>query len=437
MFRKNYYTFILAVALFLTGSVAAFAQSGMVRGTVMLKKADGTTAPLADVVIDVYRTDIKGRLPEAKTNKKGEFTILGFQFGARYALAVSAPNIAPDIFPEVKAGDERIMLTVVEGKGNRMTEDEARQILANVPKTAAAAVEMTAEQKKEQEELLRKNAEIEKQNKNVENINAITRKAVEEGNKAFSQGDFSTAVARYDEGINADPDFAPSAVIFLNNKATALVSRASSTYNAAAKADPVNFRNSLDPVKNDLNEAVVASNRTLALLKADTTTDPVVQKKYAVEKTRAYENLVKSYGRMLLMGIDFTKGKEAVAALNEYLALETNVEQKSAVQANLANALSRAGDLANAIPIFRRVLEVSPDNVDALGGLGLALVGQGSSETPMNMVVLQEGLNLMQRFSDSAPDTHPMKADVKAAVDYLKTQQLTPQKTTKPAKKKT
>jgi len=50
---------------------------------------------------------------------------------------------------------------------------------------------------------------------------------------------------------------------------------------------------------------------------------------------------------------------------------------------------------------------------------------------------MQEGLNYMQRFADIAPETHPLKASVKDAVDYLKTKQLTPQKTTRSTKKKT
>jgi hypothetical protein len=38
----------------------------------------------------------------------------------------------------------------------------------------------------------------------------------------------------------------------------------------------------------------------------------------------------------------------------------------------------------------------------------------------------------MQKFADSAPETHPLKASVRDAVEYLKTQdKLAPQKTTK------
>ncbi len=51
-----------------------------------------------------------------------------------------------------------------------------------------------------------------------------------------------------------------------------------------------------------------------------------------------------------------------------------------------------------------------------------------------NKVQKQEGLNYMQKFADSAPENHPLKASVRDAVEYLKTQdKLVPQKTGKTA----
>jgi len=120
MLHKNYFTFLLAVALFFLGSAAVFAQTAPVRGKVVIKKADGTVVPVADAVIDVYRTDITGKFPSAKTNKKGEFSFAGFPAGARVALAVSAPGVRADIYPDIKGGDENLTLTVTEGEANSL-----------------------------------------------------------------------------------------------------------------------------------------------------------------------------------------------------------------------------------------------------------------------------------------------------------------------------
>ena len=82
-------------------------------------------------------------------------------------------------------------------------------------------------------------------------------------------------------------------------------------------------------------------------------------------------------------------------------------------------------------------MEKNPTSMDAMAGLGLSLFNEGVSTVPENKEEEQEGLNLMQKFADTAPDTHPLKSSVKDAVDYLKnTAKLAPQKVAAPPKKK-
>ena len=93
--------------------------------------------------------------------------------------------------------------------------------------------------------------------------------------------------------------------------------------------------------------------------------------------------------------------------------------------------MNGAGELKTAAIAYRKVLETSPDNLDALVGLGLALYSEGSVTTPPNKEILQEGLNYMQKFVDTAPDTHKLKESTKAIIEELKNEQkLAPQKTT-------
>ena len=436
MFRKSYFTIILAAALFSGGGISAFAQAGMARGIVELKKAEGAGVPLADVVIDIYRTDILGKLPSAKTNKKGEFTILGFLPGARYALAVSAPNVRADVFPDIKAGDEKLTITVIEGDGKALTEQQVRQFLTTTPKDVPPA-KMTEAQKKELAELEKKNAAILENNKKVENANVIVNRSLSEGTKAFAEKNYDLAISKFDEGINADPDFEGSAPVLLNNKSAALLNRAILKYNTALKGDPSGKAAALESVKKDLSESLAASNKSLQILKAANSTDAKVQKAYDVEKIRSYQNAIDSYTKMFSMNIDSTKGKEALTALEEYTALETDAVKRGQWQLILADGFRQAGDSADAVIAYRKVIEVTPDNPDALAGLGLSLFSVGAGTVPENTAQMQEGLNFMQRFADIAPETHPLKASVKEVVEYLKTKQLAPQKTTKPSKKKT
>ena len=435
MFRKNYFTFLLAIALFSTSAIAVFAQTAPVRGKVTLKKADGTTIPVADAAIDIFRTDVNGKFPSGKTNKNGEFIFAGVPLGARFVLSVSAPNVRPDIYPNVKGGDENLNLVVAEGDGQRLTEEEVRKALSSPALSQTG--ELTAAQKKEQEELLKKNEVIIASNKKVENTNAIVKQSFSEGSKAFNEKNYDLAIAKYDEGINADPDFEGTAPVLLNNKSAAYINRAIDKYNVAVKSDPSGKAAALESVKKDLNESLAASNKSLQILKTATSTDANAQKVYAVEKNRAYQNTIDGYSRMFAMNLDASKGKEALAALEEFSAIETDATKKSKWQLILADSFRQAGDAPNAVVAYRKVLEVSPENPDALAGIGLSLFSVGASVVPENTAQMQEGLNYMQRFADIAPETHPLKASVKDAVDYLKTKQLTPQKATKSTKKKT
>ena len=439
MLRKNYYTLLFAVALFLTSGLAVFAQTAPVRGKVFLKKADGTSVPVADAVIDIYRTDITGKPSPSKTNKKGEFVFAGLPLGGVYVIAVSAPNTKPDVYPGIKAGNESVNITVVEGDGKRLTDDEVKKSLAAAPSVSqdGRPVELTAAQKKQQEEQAKQLAKYEEEKKKVENVNAVVGKAQTEGNKAFNEKNYDLAITSYDEGINADPEFEGSAPILLNNKSTALINRAIGKYNAAVKGDPSGRAAAMESIKKDLNDSIIASNKALQVLKTATNTDPNVQKRYAAEKIKSYQNSIDSYSRLMSMNVDTTRSKEALAAFDEYAVLETDAVKKSKMQLQLADGFRISGDSVNAIPAYRKILEVSPDNPDALAGLGLSLFSVGAGTIPENTAQMQEGLNLMTRFTEIAPDTHPLKASVKDAVDYLKTKKLEPQKMPKAGKKRT
>ncbi len=440
MLRKNYYTLLLAVALFTTGGLAVSAQTAPVRGKVELKKADGTTVPVADAVVDVYRTDIAGKPAPTKTNKKGEFSFVGLQLGGTFIVSISAPNVRPQVFPGVKAGNESVNITVTEGDGKRYTEEEARKAVAVVlPATEPGKkpVELTAEQKKAQAEYDKQVAEITAKNTKVQQNDAVIKKVLEEGNKAFNDKNYDMAIAKYDDGINAEPDFAGSAPVLLNNKTAALLTRARANYNQAVKGDATAKAAGISGVKKDLEDAVTASDRSLKILSTATSTDAAIQKGYDANKLQALANRKEAYWLMAKTGVERTKGKETLSAFEEYVALEPDAKKKFDSQLALGDALRESGDSENAIPAYRKVLETSPDNPDALAGLGLSLFSAGAGTVPENTAQMQEGLNLMTRFAEIAPESHPLKASVKDAVDYLKTKKLEPQKTTKAGKKKT
>ena len=70
MFRKNYFTFLLATALILASGLVAFAQNAPISGRVELTTADGKKVPVAGAVVEIIRTDQKLKPFSAKTIKK-------------------------------------------------------------------------------------------------------------------------------------------------------------------------------------------------------------------------------------------------------------------------------------------------------------------------------------------------------------------------------
>ena len=76
---------------------------------------------------------------------------------------------------------------------------------------------------------------------------------------------------------------------------------------------------------------------------------------------------------------------------------------------------------------YRKALETSPENIDAMAGLGLSLVNAGYISN--NKEQLQEGANFLQKYASSAPDGHKYKADALGLIESLKTEQkIAPQK---------
>lgn len=432
MFRRSSILFLSAIALTAFLSLATFGQGAPVRGTVKLKKADGTVVPAAEVTVQPYRTDAKGSAPSAKTNKKGEFVFVQLTYGQTFALALSGPGIAPRIEPGIRAGREGLVIEVDEGDGRVLTEDEVRQAVAGA--TAAGSGEMTAEQKKAAAELEKQRALVEEKNKKIEASNAIILSSLKEGNAAFSAKDYETAIVKYSAGYDAAPDFAGSAPVLLNNRGAALRERAVARYNATVKVADVNAKiEGYKSVLSDLSMAAEGYSKSLELLKAAQPGDFSDPNAKNQQILTALAGAKDTYRLMVQTEqVDSSKLDLAKPIIAEYMAAETDAAKKESAKNILADLYRVAGDATNAIAEYRKVLATSPDDLDALAGLGLSLINAGYLEN--DKAVLQEGANVMQKFASAAPDNHKLKDDVLALLESLKTEQkIAPQKA--PAKR--
>jgi tetratricopeptide (TPR) repeat protein len=423
MRRKYFFFTFVAVAMLLLNNLSASAQTGQVFGEVVMQQADGTTVPAAGAVIDVFRIDLPGK-QSTKTDKKGKFVFAGLFYAGTYIIAASAPNARPDFVTDVKAGREvNYKLTLSSGDGKRLTEAEVKSLTKAAPVNSGGGE--SAEDRKKRLELEAKNAEITEGNKKIEEANTVVNRTAKAGNDFLAAKNYDAAIAQYDEGIAIDPTH-PGQPVLLTNKSIALVNRGIQRYNESSKAsDEAAKASGREAAVKDWREAVTAATKAVDFLKAEAApTDPTTLQGYNKSKYLALLARADAY-RLLVSKGDPAQADAGLAAYQEYLATETDPAKKLKGQVEAAEMLRTSGAWEKALAEFKKILEVDPNNVDALRGAGLSLF------LSTNKSDYQEAANFLQRFVDKAPDTHPEKASAKEALDFLKTQEnVKPVKTT-------
>lgn len=413
--------------------MTAYSQFAPVDGKVVVEK-DGKTEPVVGAVIEVYRTDIKGGFSPTKTNKKGEFYFAGMPYGAEYVFSVSAPNCAPLLFPNVKAGQQRLVITLYPGDGHKFTEAEARQGVAAAPAGGGGDTGASDDDKKAQAELEKKNAEIVAKNAKIEATNKQVRTLLSEGAAAFEAKNYDLAVAKFDEGYKADPEFAGSAPIMLTNKGKALIERGKAAYRQGMQGDSEAKKAAREKAQPDLIEAGESFDKAIVILEK-AGGDPAAQAGFTRSKVDALKNYVEVKAVMAKMQLDPSTYADAGSILDKYFAAEADEAKKLGIVMAWSNTMREAGQTKMALQGYRILMEKTPENLDAIAGMGLSLYGEGVANG--DKAQMQEGMNLMQKFADTAPETHPLKASVKQALDYLKTEEkMAPQKAPATPKKR-
>ncbi|MFZ1700800.1 MAG: hypothetical protein WBO10_03810 [Pyrinomonadaceae bacterium] len=436
MSRKSLFNLTFAVVIALAGCVSVFAQNAPVSGTVELVKADGTREPVASALVEVYRSDIKGGMPSTKTNSKGQFTFVGIQIGWTYILSASCEGCTANYITGIRAGQEKVLITLTPGDGSKLTEEEVRGGASKRTGGDAPTPESEAEMKKAQAEYEAQVKAVEAKNKKAADTNKIVGAALKAGNDAFAAKDYDLAIAKYDEGIEADPDFVGSAPILNNNRSTALMSRGVDNYNKSVKLTDVSEKIAgMMSAKKDLADSANGFLRSWNILKNAGMADIVDRSNYDATKLASLKGARDTFNMAVRTEqVDEATIEAAKILIPAYVAAESDSAKKAQANMIFADLYRVVGDSDNAIAGYMKILESQPDNQDALAGAGLSLVNLGYINS--DKTKLQEGSNYLQRFVSVAPDTHKYKADAIALIATLKKEQnVTPQKVTTTKKK--
>ncbi|MGI8899286.1 MAG: carboxypeptidase regulatory-like domain-containing protein [Pyrinomonadaceae bacterium] len=421
MFRKFLFAICTVVAVLSTAFIVS-AQSGELRGRVTLNQADGTKGPASDVAIDVYRTDLSGKY-NTKTNKKGEFVFAGLPLVGTYTIAASHPSAQPTWVPNVKVGsgtDYKIDLS--PGDGKRLTLEEIKAAEKQNSGSGASPGRSSGESaadKAKREEMIRKNAEIEVKNRNIEESNTVVARTFAAGNAALEAKNYDEAIKQYDEGIAADP----SQPALLTQKSAAMKGRGVDRYNAAITSkDEAAKGPGIEAAKSDFRASAEAIKQAVDLLNAQTVPpDPQEQTRFNANKIAALSTRAEAM-RLFVTKVDQSQVEAGQKAYEDYLAVETDPARKLAAQRGLAQMLFDANSFDKALAEYQKILATNSDDTDALVKSGMLLFNIGAMNNN-DKAKYQEAANYLQQFVDKAPDTDKLKADAKAILEELKNQQ--------------
>jgi tetratricopeptide (TPR) repeat protein len=435
MFRRYFIPLLATAALIASISMVASAQVGQLRGHVTLKQADGTVVPAADALIDVYRLDMTGK-SNAKTNKKGDFVFAGLFLAGNYVIGVSLPGAQPSYLPGVKAGSEvdyAIELTA-PGDGRQLTLAEIKTLMGDKGPASGGGAKESAEDRAKRAELLKKNEEIAASNEKAKSSNEIIGRSFKAGNDALKAKNYDEAIARFDEGLQADPEH-PGAPALLTNKTMALNARAVDRYNTALKStDDAAKSSGMDAAKKDWTAAKESGAKAVAMLKATPASTDAAEANST--KVNLYFALVARADatRLFVTKVDQSQADLGVTAYQEYLAAETDPIKKAKAQHDLAQMLFDSNAFDKALVEYQKILETNPDDLDALLRSGQALFNIGAINT--DKAKYQEAANYLAKFVEKAPDADPFKADAKAILDTLKDQEnVKPEKLATPPRR--
>lgn len=412
----NFFAAALLVAAF---SVAASAQVATLEGRVMLKQADGTVVPLQGATLSIHRTDIKQDLGSVKTDKNGKYVRVGVPFVGTFTLLVSGPGASPDFLVGMRASRNPANdFTLSPGDGRVLTLAEATAASANGRPTAAAGgapAPSTADvenSKKKAAEMAAERAKIEAENAKAQELNTKLPEILKAGNDAFNAKNYEDAIARYNEGITADPQ----QVVFPRNKSVALRTRAIEKYNASVKSKDQAAK---EAARNDLKDAVdsvekaVSNYREFSSKRAGASA-PGAGGTQQSEELGLLEIRAETY-RLALQTSSPIDSNNAAKAIEEYLNLENDSNKKNKMEASLGDALFFAGKVDESIAKFREIMAKSPSNLDAIFGLGISLAAKSAEDPTM----IAEAKKTLEQFVSKAPDGYPRKAEAAEAAVYL------------------
>lgn len=357
--------------------------------------ASADRSPIEGAVVDIYRTDIKGKF-NTKTDKKGNFTYPVPQQGT-FTVIVSAPGYAAGYKPNIRlsATLPRVEFSLDKGNGSRPSIEEVERFLASGGGKESAA---------DAEARMKAEAEYAKAKEQKEQFDG--RKArFDAGAAAMQSQDYTTAITEFAAAISgledADPAYYGELIgVGGTNLAETHYRVAVDLFNQSLKE---NDKAKKDAAKDHLMKGARAIAMSIKFM-------PTGQSVYAIQ------------GKTLALLVDkFGETEQADTGANAYLkASEIELDQKKKI-----DYLVMAGDVYRygyqtdkAVSTYKMVLASDPNNLSAYYGIGLACMGTLEENDAKRREVWQTAADYLKVFAEKA-GSDPRAAEVKGLLDGL------------------
>ncbi|MFY9609187.1 MAG: tetratricopeptide repeat protein [Blastocatellia bacterium] len=394
------------LALALISATIVWAQTGMVEGTVRVNE-NGIKKNVPNAVIDIYRTDIKGRW-QVKADKTGHYVMLGLPLVGHFIFVASAPNITPTWVAGVRITQSPVVdINVEPGDGSTITLE---QVLAAQKGGGGASANPVAPAISSADRAKMETAkkEFEKQRKESEALQANFDQARLHYNTGVeltkaTPPNYQAALSEFEQASSVDPG-KHTAFLLLSYRANANLAEA----HYQIGVDLFNQKKR-EEAKPHFEKAVAAANTAIKAASTDTPqNNPNLNNDLVI-----YYNILAKNAMLLVQHYGAADTVDStVKSLDTAASLDPTNKYKWGVQKG--DLYFSAGRTDDAVAAYKAVLAADPVNIDALYGLGLTLVA-GTEKAQ-----IQEGANTLADFVSKAPPTDKRVAIVKEALEGVK-----------------
>ncbi len=232
---------------------------------------------------------------------------------------------------------------------------------------------------------------------------------------AWLVSDFDGAIRYCDQGIS----LAPKEPGFWANKTSALMQRARTRYyQGTHSSDEGVKKEMIAAARADIRAALTTSEKTLDLVRSlPVPDDPQLLDLYKFHQVLALK--LRAQAMYLVTSlVDESYASLAVSAIDDYVALETDSQEKLLAQLHGGEMLIRTRKFREAYSEYQKILINNPDNADANLGAAVSLINLGFDTN--EKASSEQGLQYLATFLDKAPEKHPMKGSAEEALHYLK-----------------